>query len=47
MAKIREDYLPPKNMWPEYLVPDEFADTPMELNLADYLLDRHIREGRG
>lgn len=34
-------------MWPEYIVPDEFADTPEELNLADYLLDRHVREGRG
>lgn len=47
MAKIPENYLPPKDMWPEYIVPDEFADTPMELNLADYLLDRHVREGRG
>ncbi|ROQ91009.1 acyl-CoA synthetase [Desulfosoma caldarium] len=47
MAKIPENYLPPKDMWPEYIVPEEFADTPMELNLADYLLDRHVREGRG
>ena len=34
-------------MWPEYLVPEEFADTPTELNLADFLVDRHVREGRG
>jgi 2-aminobenzoate-CoA ligase len=34
-------------MWPEYLVPEEFADTPSELNLADFFLDRHVREGRG
>jgi 2-aminobenzoate-CoA ligase len=39
--------LPPKDTWPEYVVPEEFADTPDELNLADFLLDRHIREGRG
>jgi len=47
MGKIPEKYLPPKDMWPEYVVPAEFADTPHELNLADFLLDRHVREGRG
>ncbi len=47
MSKIPENYLPPKDVWPEYLVPEEFADTPMELNLADFLVDRHVREGRG
>lgn len=47
MSKIPEKYLPPKDMWPEYVVPEEFADTPEEVNLADYLLDRHVREGRG
>lgn len=47
MSKIPENYLPPKETWPEYIVPAEFADTPMALNLADFLLDRHIREGRG
>ncbi|MDY0039451.1 MAG: acyl-CoA synthetase [Desulforhabdus sp.] len=47
MSKIPENYLPPKETWPEYIVPTEFADTPMELNLADFLVDRHIREGRG
>jgi len=47
MGKIPEKMLPPKDLWPEYLVPEEFADTPDELNLADFLLDRHIREGRG
>ncbi|MBW1980400.1 MAG: acyl-CoA synthetase, partial [Deltaproteobacteria bacterium] len=47
MGKIPENYLPPKDMWPEYIVPEEFADTPTELNLADFLLDRHVREGRG
>ena len=47
MGKIPENYLPPKDLWPEYVVPEEFADTPDELNLADFLLDRHVREGRG
>jgi 2-aminobenzoate-CoA ligase len=47
MGKIPEKYLPPKDTWPEYIVPDEFADTPMKVNLADFLLDRHVREGRG
>jgi len=47
MGKIPENYLPPRETWPEYIVPEDFADTPMELNLADFLLDRHVREGRG
>ncbi len=47
MGKIPEKMLPPKELWPEYLVPEEFADTPDELNLADFLLDRHVREGKG
>jgi 2-aminobenzoate-CoA ligase len=47
MGKIPEKMLPPKELWPEYIVPEEFADTPDELNLADFLLDRHVREGRG
>ncbi|MCG6919237.1 MAG: acyl-CoA synthetase [Deltaproteobacteria bacterium] len=47
MSKIPENYLPPRDMWPEYLVPEEFSDTPMELNLTDFLVDRHVREGKG
>ena len=47
MGVIPENMLPPKDMWPEYTVPEEFADTPDELNLTDFLLDRHVREGRG
>jgi 2-aminobenzoate-CoA ligase len=47
MGKIPEKMLPPKELWPEYVVPEEFSDTPDELNLADFLLDRHVREGRG
>jgi 2-aminobenzoate-CoA ligase len=47
MGKIPEKMLPPKDLWPKYVVPEEFADTPDELNLADFLLDRHVREGKG
>ena len=48
MGKIPENYLPPKDTWPEYIIPDEFKDElPDKINLADYFLDRHVREGRG
>ncbi len=47
MGKIPQNYLPGKETWPKYLTPGEFASTPDKLNLADFLLDRHIREGRG
>lgn len=47
MSKIPQNYLPGKETWPEYLTPGEFASTPDKLNLADFLLDRHIREGAG
>jgi 2-aminobenzoate-CoA ligase len=47
MSKIPENYLPDKQTWPQYLTPDEFADTPDTLNLADFLLDRHVKAGRG
>ncbi len=47
MSKIPKNYLPEKETWPEYLTPEEFAKTPGKLNLADFLLDRHVREGAG
>ena len=40
-------FLPPKNLWPDLAVPEEFTHLPDELNLTDALLDRHLREGRG
>jgi 2-aminobenzoate-CoA ligase len=46
MGKIPADYLPPKEIWAEYTSPAEFP-VPDKLNLADFLLDRHVREGRG
>lgn len=47
MGKIPEEYLPPRKLWPEYIVPEGFEPLPPRLNLADFLLDRHVREGRG
>jgi len=47
VSKIPQNYLPGKETWPEYLTPGEFAGAPDKLNLADFLLDRHIREGAG
>ncbi len=47
MSKIPRNYLPGRECWPEYLNPKEFSSTPDKLNLADFLLDRHVREGRG
>ena len=47
MSKIPQNFLPGRETWPEYLNPEEFSSTPAKLNLADFLLDRHIREGRG
>jgi len=46
MAKIPENYLPPKELWPNYTYPDEVKPFLKEpTNLADILLDRHIRAG--
>jgi len=46
MSKIPADYLPPKELWPSYTEPAEFP-VPDQLNLAEFLLDRHVKEGRG
>lgn len=47
MAKIPADCLPPRDTWPEFTVAEGLPEIPHRLNLADFLLDRHIREGRG
>lgn len=47
MSKIPEKFLPGRNTWPDYIVPEEFGAIPEKLNLADFLVDRHVREGRG
>jgi 2-aminobenzoate-CoA ligase len=46
MGKIPADYLPPKELWADYTEPAEFP-VPDKLNLAEFLLDRHVKEGRG
>jgi 2-aminobenzoate-CoA ligase len=46
MAKIPADYLPPKELWADYTSPAEFP-IPDKLNLGEFLLDRHVKEGRG
>ena len=46
MGKIPADYLPPKELWADYTSPAEFP-VPDKLNLAEFLLDRHVKEGRG
>jgi 2-aminobenzoate-CoA ligase len=46
MGKIPADYLPPKELWPNYTAPAEFP-VPAQINLAEFLLDRHVQEGRG
>ncbi|WP_202319800.1 acyl-CoA synthetase [Archaeoglobus neptunius] len=43
-------YVVPENTWPEIIIPDEvkeFIGERKELNLAEEILDRNIKEGRG
>jgi 2-aminobenzoate-CoA ligase len=47
MGKIPADYLPPKELWPNYTVPKEFKDLPAQVNIAEEFLDKHVKEGRG
>ena len=46
MAKIPENYFPPQELWPKYVLPEEFV-IPDNTNLAYCLLDRHIDGGKG
>ncbi len=46
MAQIPENYFPPKEYWPKYVIPKEFI-MPDNTNLAYCLLDRHIDAGKG
>jgi 2-aminobenzoate-CoA ligase len=43
------DRLPPESLWPvmDYGVLPELAAYPTQINVADDLLDRHVREGHG
>lgn len=46
MARIPENYFPPKELWPKYVLPEEFV-IPDNTNLAYCLLDKHIDAGKG
>jgi len=46
MAGIPENYFPPQELWPKYVLPEEFV-IPDNTNLAYCLLDRHIDGGKG
>jgi 2-aminobenzoate-CoA ligase len=48
MSKIPADYLPPKELWAAYTVPEEFKQFASgQWNIAEEFLDRHVKEGRG
>ena len=48
MSKIPADYLPPKELWAHYTAPEEFKQFASgQWNIAEELLDRHVKEGRG
>ncbi|MBW1918408.1 MAG: acyl-CoA synthetase [Deltaproteobacteria bacterium] len=45
--EIPADYLPPRELWPDEPIPDEFKDLPAQVNIAEEFLDKHVKEGRG
>jgi 2-aminobenzoate-CoA ligase len=48
MGKIPADYLPPKELWAEYTVPEEFKQYASgQWNIAEEFLDKHVKAGRG
>lgn len=48
MGKIPADYLPPKELWAEYTVPEEFKQFASgQWNIAEEFLDKHVQAGRG
>jgi 2-aminobenzoate-CoA ligase len=46
MGKIPENYLPPRELWPEYTTPEAFKNMPEKLNICQEFIDRHVAEGR-
>lgn len=46
MASIPESFFPPKELWPEYIIPEEYV-IPDRVNLASELLDRNVEMGLG
>jgi 2-aminobenzoate-CoA ligase len=48
MGKIPADYLPPKELWAHYTVPEEFKQYASgSWNIAEEFLDKHVKAGRG
>jgi len=48
MGKIPADYLPPKELWADYPVPEEFKQFASgQWNIAEEFLDKHVNAGRG
>jgi 2-aminobenzoate-CoA ligase len=48
MSKIPADYLPPKEIWPDLIIPEEFKGLVSgPLNIAEEFLDKHVKAGRG
>lgn len=47
MGEIPKDYIVDKDLWPDLVTPPGYEDLPDELNLAEELLDKNIKEGRG
>jgi 2-aminobenzoate-CoA ligase len=48
MGKIPADYLPPKELWAHYTVPEEFKQFASgQWNIAEEFLDKHVKAGRG
>ncbi|HAY21094.1 MAG TPA: AMP-dependent synthetase [Desulfobacterales bacterium] len=48
MGKIPADYLPPKELWPDLVVPDEFKSLVAgPVNIAEEFLDKWVKAGRG
>jgi 2-aminobenzoate-CoA ligase len=48
MGKIPADYLPPKELWAQYTVPEEFKQYATgQWNIAEEFLDKHVKAGQG
>ncbi len=47
MSKIPEEFLPPKENWPDYTIPEELGKLPEKINLGYEFLDRNIEKGLG
>ncbi len=44
--EILEKFLPPKELWPQFKIPEEYEKLPSEINLAEEILTKAIEEGK-